>query len=48
MQPFFRLVQDLSFPTLPWTCPECRETIEDYDEMSFDVIAIAKEPIEFI
>jgi hypothetical protein len=36
------------FPPLPWVCPECGQTIENYDEMSFDLMALAKEPIEFI
>jgi hypothetical protein len=38
----------IGFPTLPWICRECGESIEDYNEMSFDVIAVAKEPIEFV
>jgi hypothetical protein len=38
----------IGFPALPWVCPECGKSIDDYDEMSFDIIAIAKEPIEFI
>jgi len=38
----------IGFPPLPWVCPECGETITDRDEMSFDIIAIAKEPIKFI
>lgn len=38
----------IGFPPLPWVCPECEQTIENYDEMSFDLMALAKEPIEFI
>jgi hypothetical protein len=38
----------IGFPALPWICPECGEELNSYDDMTFDLIAIAKEPIEFI
>lgn len=38
----------IGFPNLPWTCPECKEEVESYDELSFDIMAIASEAIEFI
>lgn len=38
----------IGFPPLPWVCPECGQTIESRDEMSFDLMAVADEPIEFI
>lgn len=28
------------FPTLPWTCPLCGKKVEDYTEMSFDIVGI--------
>lgn len=36
------------FPALPWVCPECDHLVESYEEMSFDLIALSNEPIEFI
>jgi hypothetical protein len=36
------------FPNLPWTCPNCGSVVEDYHELSFDLMAISKQPIEFI
>ncbi len=38
----------IGFPDLPWFCPLCEEIVEDYSELSFDVMAIANDPIEFI
>lgn len=38
----------IGFPDLPWFCPLCEEIVEDYRELSFDVMAIANDPIEFI
>jgi hypothetical protein len=38
----------IGFPPLPWNCPECGKVIEDRDEMSFDLMAIVSNPIEFI
>lgn len=35
------------FPDLPWTCPHCKSIVENYDELSFDLMAISKQPIEF-
>jgi hypothetical protein len=36
------------FPDLPWTCPHCESIIESYDELSFDLMAKSKQPIEFV
>ncbi|BCL37739.1 hypothetical protein [Nostoc sp. MS1] len=36
------------FPDLPWTCPNCENVVETYDELSFDLMAISKQPIEFV
>lgn len=36
------------FPDLPWFCPLCEEEVENYDELSFDVMAECAEAIEFI
>ncbi|NEQ66725.1 MAG: hypothetical protein F6K21_14700 [Symploca sp. SIO2D2] len=36
------------FPDLPWECPLCEEVIDDYDELSFDVMAESTQPIEFV
>ncbi|MBF2008190.1 MAG: hypothetical protein IGS49_22780 [Chlorogloeopsis fritschii C42_A2020_084] len=36
------------FPNLPWTCPHCESIVENYDELSFDLMAISKQPIEFV
>lgn len=35
------------FPNLPWVCPLCEESIEDYSELSFDVMAESTHKIEF-
>lgn len=35
------------FPNLPWACPLCQEEVEDYDELSFDIMAIASKVIKF-
>lgn len=35
-------------PDLPWSCPECDIEVEDYDELFFDILARAKEAIEFV
>ena len=34
------------FPNLPWKCPHCGEAVESYEELDFDVIAIAQERID--
>jgi len=36
------------FPKLPWRCSLCEEEVEDYSELSFDVMFKALEPIEFV
>lgn len=36
------------FPNLPWICPLCEESVDDYSELSFDVMAQSTDPIEFI
>lgn len=36
------------FPNLPWTCPNCEESVDNYDELSFDLIAEFKQQIEFV
>ena len=38
----------IGFPPLPWKCPECGQTIDNYDDMSFDMVALVPEPVEFI
>jgi len=38
----------IGFPPLPWECPECGQTIKDYNDMSFDVMALVLEPVEFV
>jgi len=38
----------VGFPTLPWECPECGAHLENYNEMSFGIILLTKENIEFI
>jgi len=35
------------FPKLPWHCSLCEEDVEDYSELSFDVMVTALEPIKF-
>lgn len=39
---------DIGYPPLPWVCSECERNVENYDEMSFDLMVLVKEPIEFI
>ena len=36
------------FPSVPWFCSNCQETVEDLDELSFNIMAVSKEPIRFI
>jgi len=36
------------WPSLPWTCPNCESIVESYDELSFDLMAISKQSIEFV
>lgn len=36
------------FPNLPWRCLNCDAIVEDYKELSYDVMAKAAEPIEFV
>lgn len=36
------------FPNLPWTCPNCEESVDDYDELSFDLMAEFKQQIELV
>lgn len=38
----------IGFPPLPWECPECGQTIENYDDMFFDLMALVPEPVEFV
>ena len=35
------------FPNLPWKCPHCGEEVDSYDELDFDIMAIAHDRIEF-
>lgn len=37
-----------SFPNLPWVCPLCEKIVEDYNELSFDVMAQSTHQIEFV
>jgi hypothetical protein len=34
------------FPDLPWTCPHCENIVENYDKLSFEIMAMAKQQIE--
>jgi hypothetical protein len=36
------------FPDLPWVCSLCEKVVEDYNELSFDVMAQSTNPIEFV
>ncbi len=36
------------FPDLPWVCPLCEKIVEDYNELSFDVMAQSTHQIEFV
>ena len=36
------------FPHLPWICPHCEDTIESQKELSFDLMAITIDVIEFV
>ncbi|MFM5985021.1 MAG: hypothetical protein ACKO9I_06810 [Sphaerospermopsis kisseleviana] len=36
------------FPDLPWTCPHCENTVESYDELSFDLMAKSKQTPEIV
>lgn len=36
------------FPKLPWRCSLCEDEVENYSELSFDVMVTALEPIEFV
>ncbi|MGJ5675104.1 MAG: hypothetical protein ACR9NN_16070 [Nostochopsis sp.] len=38
----------IGFPDLPWICPHCESIVESYDELSFDLMAISKQAIEFV
>lgn len=35
-------------PKLPWRCSLCDQEVEDYSELSFDMMVTALDPIEFI
>ena len=36
------------FPNLPWICPNCGTSVDNYDELSFNFIAYSKQQIEFV
>jgi hypothetical protein len=36
------------FPNLPWVCPFCEKSVEDYNELSFDIMAKSMHSIEFL
>ena len=36
------------FPNLPWSCPACEKEVKNYDELFFDILAQAKDSIEFV
>ena len=38
----------IGFPKLPWHCPLCEKNVENYDELSFDVMFTALEQIDFV
>ena len=35
-------------PKLPWHCSLCEEEVEDYSELTFDIMLTALAPIEFL
>ena len=34
------------FPQLPWFCPLCEDSVQTYDELSFDIEATTRESFE--
>ena len=36
------------FPNLPWKCPRCGEEVDSYDELDFDIMAIANDRIYLV
>ncbi len=38
----------IGFPHLPRICPNCASSIEDFNELSFDIMASCKQQIEFV
>lgn len=36
------------FPDLPWICPNCESSVENYDELSFDIMAQYTHKIEVV
>jgi rubredoxin len=36
------------FPDLPWVCPSCESRVEDYNELSFDIMAHFTQKVKFI
>ncbi|MEH1813192.1 MAG: hypothetical protein V7K26_27670 [Nostoc sp.] len=38
----------IGFPDLPWICPHCESIVENYDELSFDLMATSKQSIQFV
>lgn len=35
------------FPDLPWVCPLCESSVENYNDLSFDIMAQFNQEIEF-
>jgi rubredoxin len=36
------------FPDLPWVCPLCESSVENYNDLSFDIMAQFNQKIEFV
>ena len=36
------------FPALPWVCENCQEEVENFEELSFGIMAISNRQIHFI
>jgi hypothetical protein len=35
------------FPNLPWSCPQCEEKVNNFDDLSFDIMAQLLKPVVF-
>lgn len=38
----------IGFPNLPWACPLCESSVEDKDELSFDIMAQFTQKIDLV
>lgn len=46
--PIAALPYGRGFPDIPWSCPHCELEVKSLEELSFDIMAIVADAVEFV